>query len=209
MIYFIGHTTVAAEDAKNFLAEVKAPKNYKDQSKIDEYVEKATADQLSTASSKPFTSNVKEVYFMGVDSNGKLVESLWWTGPTMLKDFMDHMDTLSTNQNAKVFLLNSSSFLRSACIEALKKCPTNVFPKLWLLGDSTVKRCFFDLQKIFLNNADEQSRIGLFGLFKYYGVSLTTTDLANVKTQAEKLHELYNAVGFSEELLTQANSYSE
>ena len=183
MIYFIGHATSTTDNAKDYLAEAKAPKNYKDQAKIDEYVEKAVSDQLATASSKPFTAKVKEVYVMQVDDSGKVVESRWWNGPTVITD-----------------LLNSSGFMRVACFEALKVKP-NSFAHFWLFHDSYVRRCFYDLPKLFLNTLEEQSRIGLFGLFKYYGVSLTIDDLANVKTQAEKLHELYKAIGLSEEVI--------
>jgi hypothetical protein len=199
MIYFIGHTTSTTDNAKDYLAEVKAPKNYKDQAKIDEYVEKAVSDQLATASSKPFTAKVKEVYVMQVDDSGKVVESRWWNGPTVITDFMDFANG-HFNGNAKVFLMNSSSFMRVACFEALKVKP-NSFAHFWLFHDSYVRRCFYDLPKLFLNTLEEQSRIGLFGLFKYYGVSLTIDDLANVKTQAEKLHELYKAIGLSEEVI--------
>jgi len=64
-----------------------------------------------------------------------------------------------------------------------------------------VRNCVYDLPKLFLNTVEEQSRIGVFGLFKYYGVSLTIDDLANVKTQAEKQHELYKAIGLNEEIV--------
>lgn len=199
MIYFIGHTTSTTENAKDYLAEVKAPKNYKDQAKIDEYVEKAVAEQLATASSKPFTAKVKEVYVMQVDDSGKIVDSRWWNGPTVITDFMAFANE-HFNGNAKVFLMNSSGFMRVACFESLKVKPNN-FAHFWLFHDSSVRKCFYDLPKLFLNTLEEQSRIGLFGLFKYYGVSLTIDDLANVKTQAEKLHELYKTIGLSEEVV--------
>lgn len=200
MIYFIGHTTAATDNAKDYLSEIKAPKNYKDQAKIDEYVEKATYEQLATASSKPFTAKAQEIYLMQVDASGKIVESRWWTGPTVIKDFMDFANANFFKSDAKVFLSNTSNFMRIACFEALKISPNN-FAHFWLFHDSTVRKCFYDLPKLFLNTAEEQSRIGLFGLFKYYGVNLTVENWANVKVQAEKLHELYKAIGLSENIL--------
>lgn len=199
MTYFIGHTTATAENASDYLSEVKAPRNYKDQAKIDEYVEKAVAEQLSTASSKPFTAQVKEIYLMQVDKDGVVKESRWWNGPTAVTDFTTFAHA-HFNGDAKVFLMNSSNFMRIACFESLRIKP-NPFALLWLLHDSRVPNCVYDLPKLFLNTVEEQSRIGVFGLFKYYGVSLTIDDLANVKTQAEKQHELYKAIGLNEEIV--------
>jgi hypothetical protein len=204
MTYFIGHTTVTADNASEYLSEIKAPKNYKDQAKIDEYVEKAQAEQLSTASSKPFTAKVKEIYVMEVDSAGSVKESRWWNGPTAVSDFTDFAHK-HFHGKAKVFALNSSSFMRISCFESLKVRP-NPFALQWLFHDDSVRKCFYDLPKLFLNTVEEQSRIGIFGLFKYYGVSLTVHDLANVKTQAEKQYELYKALGLNEEIVSNFGS---
>lgn len=191
---FIGHKTTVAPDCSSFISEPKAPKNYKDQAKIDAYIEEARAEILSASSSKPFTGMFQEASLCVYDSSSNSLECVGtFKGSEGFPKFLDSLENLVLN-NTQAFAFQAKSFMQLVCMQALKAKINTGFVTRWLLNYPD-RAAVADLPKIFLPTQEEVSRVGYFNLFKYFGVSLTQADMDDTQTQASKLYELYCAVG--------------
>jgi len=194
MIYYIGYTSVAAPEFQSYVSAPKAPKNYKDPKVIEEYLEKAYSEIRSTASSKPITSLVTDIHM--ISSMG---ETFDFSGGNAAHDFVKYIGNLDYSR-IRVYGFNAKNFMRSVSAQVIKECPKADIARIdfvyyWLFCDHTVKNIFMDPTRVFLSSADEQSRISLSGIFKYFGLDLSTVDLSNTKKQSEAVRDFCAATG--------------
>lgn len=191
---FIGHKTVVSPDCGTFISEPKAPKNYKDQAKIDAYIEEAKAEILSASSSKPFTGMFQEASLCFYNSSANSFECVGtFKGAEGLPQFLENLEKLVIS-NTQAFIFQAKAFMQLVCMQALRAKINNKFVVKWLLNHPD-RAYVVDLPKIFLPTQEEVSRIGYINMFNYFGVPLTQSDMDNTVTQATKLYELYCAVG--------------
>lgn len=192
---FIGYKTVVASDCGSFIAEPKAPKNYKDQAKIDAYVEEARAEIRSASSGKPFTGIFQEACICTYNSDTQHFEcSSLYSGTNDFAKFLTDLET-AVWHGIQAFMFQSSSFMRLISMQAMRLKINSKLVNHWLLNHPKARGLIVDLPKIFLPSQEEVSRIGYMNMFSYFGVSLSQADMENTQTQASKLYELYCSVG--------------
>jgi len=194
---FIGYRTTVSPDFYEFVSEPRAPKNYKDPEKIAAYLEEAKIEIMNTSANKPFTGIFEEASICSYNdgSNSESEEFTCLDTYKGVSDFPDFVNTLAklTGNGTQAFMFNAYSFMRIIAMQALKSKLNNKFINYWLLNHSVARGLVVDLPKIFLPSSEEVSRIGHFGLFRYFGLTLTGADLADTQKQCHKLYELYCA----------------
>jgi hypothetical protein len=194
---FVGYKTTVSPDFSEFVAEPKAPKNYKDPEKISSYLEEAKAEIRGSSSSKPFTAIFEEasicIYDDGAVSKNEGFTCLkTYNGTTDFPEFVDTLASL-TGEGTQAFMFNAYSFMRIISMQALRSKLSSQFLSYWLLNHPTARGLIVDLPKVFLPSSEEVSRIGHVNLFKYFGLTLTSEDMVDTKKQCQKLYELYDA----------------
>jgi hypothetical protein len=193
--YYMGYKTTARPDFEQFLAEPKAPKNYKSTEAINDYLDKARAEMAQTASSKPFTSIISEVTVFSTNCRDKSLEEVGkFSGEKAAYDLASFIEGLSRG-DSQVCALNVNNFIRSLCVQVIQEKHNFDWVYMYLYKYVDVKDLFVDPTRLFLPSVEEQSRISLPNLFKYFNVDLTDADLMDTAKQAMKLHEFSVATG--------------
>lgn len=187
--YYLGYKTTVRPDFEQYLAEPKAPKNYKNQEAITEYLDKARTEAASSAASKPFTSIVQEVTVFSTNCRDSVVEEVArFSGATAAHDLAKLLEDIS-EKDSQVYAFNINNFIRSLCTQVIKEGFNFNWMYLYLYKSPAFKDMFIDPTRLFLPSVEEQGRISVINLFKYFGLSLTESDLIDTAIQAKKLHE--------------------
>lgn len=206
---FIGHKTTVSPDFKEFVTEPKAPKNYKDPQKISDYIEEAKTEIRNTSSFKPFTSIVEEVSVRVEDENGKVVNLKTYKGVADFPEFIRHLDVTIGINEAKAFTFQAYTFMRIVSMQAIRAGIKSTTVPMWLTDCNQFRDLVTDLPKIFLPSSEEVSRIGYMNMFKYFGISLTASDMDDTVIQCEKLSALYHLADRLGECTPDSRSFSE
>lgn len=189
---FIGHKTVTSPDFQEFVSEPKAPKNYKDPQKISDYIEEAKTEIRNTSSFKPFTGIVSEVSVRVEDKEGKVTALKTYKGAADFPSFIKHLDDTVGANKAEAFTFQAHTFMRIISMQAIRSGLKSTTIPMWLTNCNQFRDLITDLPKIFLPSNEEVSRIGYTNMFKYFGLSLSSSDMDDTTIQCEKLSNLYH-----------------
>jgi len=189
---FVGYRTQLAPTYSEVMEPIKAPKNYKDPVKISQYLAEAEEQVRANSAAKPFTAVFESatMYYAPSSLEFPGIYSQY-TGLSGLAKLLEDMDDAISAEGEQLMMFDASDFMQIVSVQAIKEGIDSRLANSWIARLPILRDRIVDLPRIFLVGED-YSRIGVYNMFKYFGVSLTNADMENTKTQCSKLKELYD-----------------